>query len=250
MKLSLSTLGCAALLAACFVCTPASASVVIATTRVIYPAESPEITVRLNNEGRHPSLVQVWIDEGGPEDPGGELQGPFSLTPPLFRLDPGKRQSLRVFHDGRGMPEDRESLYWLNVLDVPPKGGGGNSLQISLRTRIKLFYRPQGLPGKAEEAHAQVTWRLVKEAQGWALQADNPTPYHVNLGLLEVARPDSNLAAAVGHIPPRESARFALQAAPLVLGAVSEVRYQYLDDYGALREATSVVQSLNARSLP
>ncbi|MBC3423639.1 molecular chaperone [Pseudomonas sp. RW3S2] len=250
MKLSLSTLGCAALLAACFVCAPASASVVIATTRVIYPAESPEVTVRLSNEGRHPSLVQVWVDEGGPEDPEGELQGPFSLTPPLFRLDPGKRQSLRLFHDGRRMPEDRESLYWLNVLDVPPKGGGGNSLQISLRTRIKLFYRPQGLAGKAEQAHAQVTWRLVKDAQGWALQADNPTQYHVNLAVLEVARPDSTLAAEVGHIPPRDSARFALQVAPSGLGPVSEVRYQYLDDYGALQKATSVVQPFNGPLVP
>ncbi|MFJ9993472.1 molecular chaperone [Pseudomonas putida] len=247
MKLSLSAMGWGSLLAAFLLCTQANASVVIATTRVVYPAESSEVTVRLSNEGRYPSLVQAWVDEGGPEDAEGELEGPFSVTPGLFRLDPGKRQSLRVLHDGRAMPADQESLHWLNVLDVPPKGGGDNSLQISLRTRIKLFYRPQGLVGKPADAHARLTWRLVREPQGWMLQADNPTPYHVNLAKLEAVQPGSALPASVGHVAPRGSARFALSSAPSRPEGVSQVRYQYLDDYGASREAVSLLQSPEGR---
>lgn len=242
MKLSLSAMGWGSLLAAFLSCTQANASVVIATTRVVYPAESSEVTVRLSNEGRYPSLVQVWVDEGGPEEAEDELQGPFNVTPGLLRLDPGKRQSLRVFHDSRAMPTDRESLYWLNVLDVPPKGGGDNSLQISLRTRIKLFYRPQGLTAKPADAHARLTWRLVRESQGWVLHADNPTPYHVNLAKLEAVHPGSALPASVGHVAPLSSARFALSSAPSRPDAVSQVRYQYLDDYGASREAVAILQ--------
>ena len=38
------------------------ASVVIGTTRVIYQEKDREVTVRLTNDGKHPALVQAWID--------------------------------------------------------------------------------------------------------------------------------------------------------------------------------------------
>ncbi|AIZ33223.1 molecular chaperone [Pseudomonas parafulva] len=242
MTFSRSVLVRVALLVACLASVQASASVVIATTRVIFTAGAPEVTVRVSNEGRQPSLVQAWVDEGGSEDAQGELQGPFSLAPALFRLDPAKQQSLRIFHDGREMPHDRESLYWLNVLDVPPKGGGTNSLQISLRSRIKLFYRPQGLSGKPAEAHEQVTWNLVRSTEGWALQANNPTPYHVNLGKLEAADANAVQAALAGHVPPYGKARFVLSQQPQRPASITEVRYEYLDDFGAARPASAALQ--------
>lgn len=41
-----------------------SASVVLDATRVIYPEDKSEVTVRMTNEGEQPKLVQVWIDDG------------------------------------------------------------------------------------------------------------------------------------------------------------------------------------------
>lgn len=109
------------LLAACLFSATVNANVVIATTRVIYPADEAEVTVSLSNSGQHPSLVQVWIDEGRADVPVEQLQVPFSLTPALFRLEPGKGQVLRLFQTQHDFAQDRESLYWLNVLDIPPK---------------------------------------------------------------------------------------------------------------------------------
>lgn len=243
MKFSPSVAGYAVLVAACLACAQVDASVVVANTRVVFPASASEVTVRLSNEGRFPSLVQVWIDEGALEEPDAELDGPFSLAPALFRLDAGKQQSLRLFHDGREMPRDRESLFWLNVLDMPPKGGGGNILQISLRSRIKLFYRPQGLPGKAADAHAQLTWQVTQGAEGWVLQAHNPTPYHVNLGRLEAVRGGVAVKAEPGHVPPMGSAQFDFQQPPQRPGSLEEVRYDYLDDFGAARPGTFALRS-------
>lgn len=72
------------------------ASVVIGTTRVIYQEKDREVTVRLTNDGKHPALVQAWIDSGNPNALPDDTKTPFILTPPLFRIDPNQGQSLRL----------------------------------------------------------------------------------------------------------------------------------------------------------
>lgn len=52
------------LVLATLVCSQAMAGVVITGTRLIYPAGQKEITVKLNNNGLHPALVQAWVDTG------------------------------------------------------------------------------------------------------------------------------------------------------------------------------------------
>jgi chaperone protein EcpD len=40
------------------------ASVTVGGTRVVYPLDQREVTVKLDNDSAAPSLVQVWIDDG------------------------------------------------------------------------------------------------------------------------------------------------------------------------------------------
>ncbi|MDF0731654.1 fimbria/pilus periplasmic chaperone [Pseudomonas entomophila] len=240
MNRSLNALWRGALLAACLTSTPASASVVIATTRVIFPAPETEVTVKLSHEGQHPSLVQAWIDDGRPQAPLDTLQLPFSLMPALFRLEPGKAQTLRLFHDGEALPSDRETLYWLNVLEVPPKASG-NALQVSLRTRIKLLYRPVGLSGKAADAHGLLTWRLLREGRQWHVQAHNPSPFFVNLGSLSLRQGERSLEGTPTHLPPLSSTRFTFEGAGGAGQPASQVIYTVIDDYGGVSKGSAVV---------
>jgi chaperone protein EcpD len=61
------------------------------------------------------------------------------------------------------VPQDRESVFWLNVLEIPPKPvGKANHIQLTVRSRLKLFYRPAGLAGSPKAAVAQLRWRLVR----------------------------------------------------------------------------------------
>ncbi|MBO0367552.1 fimbria/pilus periplasmic chaperone [Pseudomonas putida] len=232
---------CGLLLCACVLPSQASASVVIATTRVIYPAQQSEVTVRLSNEGSSPSLVQAWIDDGRAQAALEDLDVPFSLSPPLFRIDPKKGQSLRIAKLGQALPADRESLYWLNILDVPPKADG-NVLQVSLRSRIKLLYRPVGLSGSAAEAYLQLTWKLVSDTQGWALEAYNPTPYFINLSSLDMLQGGGELHGEPSHVPPLASTRFAIPGLQPAPGASVKVSYAAIDDYGALRESVGLAR--------
>ncbi len=60
----------------------------------------------------------------------------------------GKGQSWRLVFNGSRLPQDRESLFWFNLLDIPPEPKNGktdNYLQLAIRSRIKLFYRPAGV---------------------------------------------------------------------------------------------------------
>ncbi|CAB3793489.1 putative fimbrial chaperone YadV [Paraburkholderia ultramafica] len=166
------------------------ASVVVAGTRVIYHAEDAEQTIKLTNEGKSPALTQIWLDKGDPKASPSSIQVPFTVTPPVARIDPGKGQTLRILYTGEALPKDRESVFWLNVLEVPPKpaasDAGANRLQMAFRSRIKLFFRPTGLKGSADDAPAQVTWSLVQTGNHAALEARNPTPYHVSFSSLEL----------------------------------------------------------------
>ena len=162
----------------------ASAGVVIGSTRVIYRESKDEVTVKLTNNNSSPVLVQSWIDKGEKNISPEKLTVPFILTPPINRMDPGKGQTLRISYIGTpALPTDKESVYWLNVLEVPAKQKGvqdKSRLNIAFRTRIKIFYRPEGLSGNANAAPKDLVWKI----RDGALQVMNPTPYNVNLGII------------------------------------------------------------------
>ncbi|MGH8081078.1 MAG: fimbrial biogenesis chaperone, partial [Lysobacter sp.] len=147
----------------CGLSMPAQAGVTIAGTRVIYPAQQREVAVKLNNPGAQPALVQVWVDDGDPKQSPDTSKAPFLVSPPVVRIEAGKGQTLRLVYgptsSGTAAPAGRESVYWLNVLEVPPSVNPAaanpsevdqNHLQVAFRTRIKVFLRPQGLAGDPE----------------------------------------------------------------------------------------------------
>lgn len=90
-------------------------------TRVVYPAAQKSINIRLNNENSSPALVQSWLDTGDATVTPDSVRVPFIITPPIFRMDPKSGQTIRVVYTGESLPTDRESLFYLNVLDIPAK---------------------------------------------------------------------------------------------------------------------------------
>ncbi len=94
----------------------ASADIVISGTRIIYPQSSKDVVVNLDNHGTKPLLVQTSLDDGRDGVTPEELKLPFIITPPVSRIDPKKGQSVRITYTGIPLPQDRESLFWFNVL--------------------------------------------------------------------------------------------------------------------------------------
>lgn len=77
------------------------------------------------------------------------------------------------------LPKDRESLFWLNVQEVPPKPevkyGEGSVLAIAMNTRVKLIYRPASVKDGRKNAEKQ----LELEQRGSETWLKNPTPYYM-----------------------------------------------------------------------
>lgn len=246
-KLRASALSVAALaVAAIFIAAPmAEAGIVVDTTRVVYPAARREVTINIRNDSATPSLVQSWLDAGDANSRPGESAVPFVLTPPLFRLDPTKSQSLRLVYTQEPLPTDRESLFWLNVLDVPPRAAANperpNQLEMAFKHRMKVFFRPAGLKGSAADAPAQITWKQVfSDGKFVALKASNPTAYHVSLVRLIATvegRPVTIKAEMVG---PFASAQFNLETPLGAPGAPVAVEYTFVNDYGGNVKATAI----------
>ena len=101
----------------------ANAEIIIHGTRVIYPSDAREITLQVSNNGNKPSLVQAWIDEGDAKSTPDQSKAPFMITPPISRVEASKGQSLRIsaLPQTSTLSKTQETLYWLNILDIPPK---------------------------------------------------------------------------------------------------------------------------------
>lgn len=218
---------------------PAQAQVIVHGTRQIFPGEQREISVRTENVGSRPSLVQAWVDAGDKQAGPEEADTPFILRPPVFRLDPGKSQVMRVLMAGGELAQDRESIYWLNVLDIPPTPeaggvGSGNYLQFSLRTRIKLIYRPKGLAGSAATAPQKLQWSLVRDGAQWKLRATNPTPYYVHFSRLALrVQGKDHVADEFPMVAPMASEDYALKDMPR-RPDTGNVQFEFINDQGGV----------------
>ncbi|KAE8762034.1 fimbria/pilus periplasmic chaperone [Paraburkholderia madseniana] len=215
----------------------ANASVTIGGTRVVYPLDQREVTVKLENDSGTPSLVQVWIDDGHPDAKPGEIKVPFVITPPIFRMDPKKSQTLRVIYSGEAVPTDRESVYWLNVLDIPPKADNkdnANLLQLAYRTRIKVFVRPPKLAGKPEDAPAQLSWKVTAApgGKGEALSVSNPTPYYVSFSEVDVESGGHTYKNEQGGMVAPHATEVMPVAQMNAVAAGAKVHYTAISDYG------------------
>lgn len=234
------------LLACCLYATSAHANVLIGGTRVVFPAKDGEVTVRLTNDNELPVLVESWIDRGDAHSTPDTVDVPFLITPPMFRMDAKKEQSLRIVYTHEQLPADRESLFWLNVLEVPPKPTGAaaqgqNLLQLSLRSRLKLFYRPANLAGDPLKAPAQLTWKAVADGKGFAVEIHNPTPYHVSLTELTLTIGGKPQTAETGMVAPMADLRLPIPALTQKPAVGTPVSFTALNDFGAPATFTATI---------
>lgn len=214
---------------------PATASVVIAGTRLIYPAQQREITVNLRNTAQQPALIQAWIDRGDPASRADEADAPFLVTPPLVRIEPEKGQALRIIYVPEALPQDKESLFFFNMLDVPPVSSEKNQLRIAFRTRLKLFFRPEGLRGTPKKAAEDLQWKIERLPQsGAVLHCTNAAAFHVSLS--EVTANNEALTQGITVAPGEEI------TLPLKDGN-ARITYRWINDFGVQsREEVAEIQ--------
>lgn len=190
-------------------------------TRVIYPESDSQASLSVSNsDGHQRYLIQAWVSD----DEGNRVRD-FIVTPPLFTASPKSENTLRIVYTGRPLPADREAAYRINIKAIPAVNKeslkGGNTLQLAVLSRMKLFMRPAGL----EMSEAESPKHLRFHFSGRQLTIFNPTPYYQSLVNLYVG----SQKAENSMVPP-----FGQSSLNLPAGSAGQIRYQTVNDYGAV----------------
>jgi len=238
---------------------PVQAALVIQGSRVIYEEDKGETTVQMRYTGDVPALLQVWLDREDADGAPGESDVPFIVMPAVTRIEPGNGQGVRILRTGGGLAQDRETLFWFNTLEVPPKpaeqiAAGEPFMQFALRGRFKLFYRPKGLPVDARRAWEMLRFSLAEPLPDGRVQVriHNASPYHVTFANLALRRAGEVNAPAllsfdhatpsVRMVPPLGDLLMALEWDGLPAGASLppelEADYTIINDLGGSQSRT------------
>lgn len=157
----------------------ARAAVALDRTRIVFDGGQNAMSVNIRNDNQKlPYLAQAWLEDKD----GNKIRSPLMALPPLQRMEPGAKSMVKLqLAPGAKLPQDRESIFYFNLREIPPKSNKSNVLQLALQTRVKLFYRPASLVQK--QALAETPWqeKLTLTRQGDRYRVNNPTPYYVTL---------------------------------------------------------------------
>lgn len=220
-KLALASL----LLSVVAISQSASAAIALDRTRVILNGGDKSVSLGITNENKElPYLAQSWLEDSK----GKKINAPLLAIPPVQRVEPGAKGQIKVqvSSDLGSLPQDRESTFYFNIREIPPKSDKPNTLQIALQTRIKLFYRPAGIE-LDQNSNPWQAITLTREGDRYVVH--NPTPYYVTFSSLS---PAVGSPATKGFEPimvaPKDKAMLKGSAA----AAGNRPVLTYINDYG------------------
>lgn len=214
----------------------AVAGVTPEASRVVFDEGAVEQSLQIFNVNKYPVLVQAWVDDGNILALPQNSTAPIIALPPIFRMSAGDQLSLRLINSGGSLPTDRESLFWLNLYEIPatPKSGAANEqiVTVTMRTQIKVFVRPEKLPFPPDELPKRLTFSLVHRAGKLALEIDNPTPYYATLAEVRLTIEGAQKQEPVEMIAPFSHAGMDFGSVPAKAGEHAKVIFSLLGDDG------------------
>lgn len=204
----------------------ASAAIALDRTRVIFDGKAKSASLSISNQNTElPYLAQTWIED----QQGNKINSPLTALPPLQRVEPGKKSQVKVqaLPAVNALAQDRETLYYFNLREIPPKSDKANTLQIALQTRIKLFYRPAALHIAQNSPPPQEQLTLTRKGDRYLV--NNPTGYYITLidgGASMQGAPLADFQPLM--VAPKSSGELNVSASQLGTSPV----LKYIDDYG------------------
>lgn len=213
-------------------CGQAMAAFTLSGTRFIYEEGRKNISFDVTNASDNTYGGQIWIDNES------QSSGVHMVpTPPFFKLAPKQKQIVRIARTDGGppLPADRESLFWLNVQEIPPKPEKSDEavLSIAMATRVKLIHRPKSLVQGRKDAEKKVE---VLQKNG-ASYLKNPTPYFFAITKVKVNGQDIRLSEeedmAVSMLAP-----FSEQKVKGIPAGAKSVSIEAINDWGGAETYT------------
>ncbi|WP_193015731.1 molecular chaperone [Proteus sp. FME41] len=190
------------------------------TTRVIYnETNNNEGFVAFNSDKNTNYLLQSWV-----EDLNGKLTQDFVITPPLIKLIAQQKNTLQVTKNTT-LPNDIESMYWVNVKFVSPSNENlENVLRYSMTNRIKLIYRPQSLNNtNIEDKIKELKWNVKNNS----LMVSNNSPYFINIGKLIID--EKEIEKVPSFLSPKSETTININK---TFSGKEKIKLFYIDDFG------------------
>lgn len=206
--------------------TPAMAAFVLNGTRFIYEEGKKNISLEVTNNAKDTYGGQIWIDNIS-QNKSDVFMVP---SPPVFKVDAGKKQIIRLMNVNPALPADRESMFRINAQELPPKPAQteGSVLAIAMNTQVKLIYRPKALNEGRKDAEKKLT--ILNKGTTWL---KNPTPYYFAVTGLKVN-------GKTVTIPKEKQAGLAMLApfseADTGLNASGKLTVQAINDWGGVQD--------------
>ncbi|HGJ5873744.1 molecular chaperone [Arsenophonus apicola] len=222
----------------------AKAGIMANMTRVIYHQGDKERSVLLANTNSYPVIVQNWVDHGE-ADP--QAETPFVVLASVFHLAAQKIQAIRIIYNGDPLPDDRESVFWLNLYEIPPNlhdqalKQDNPKVSLAMNTQLKLFYRPTKLADFPAKLADKITFKLLQKGQEWVLVCKNPLPFHISFSQIFFESPHKRywIKQQMDMMIPPFSERIYPFEQPISQQA-GRIVFSYLNDAGfSVREVTT-----------
>lgn len=224
-----------------------------ASTRIIYEEGATEQSLMLANTNPYPIMVQTWIDNGEVDSTPEQATAPFISLPAIFRMEPSSVTGLRVVYNQQPLAKDRESVFWLNLYEVPPtkseKTSNSPQMKMTMNTQMKIFYRPDSLKNKPQDWSDRLKFSLFRRNGHLIVRCSNPTPYFASFASVKLLIRDE-LHASEQKLdmmtPPFSQAEYEVkQSATGSLPASVNLQFMLIDDHG-FNQAGSRMLSINA----
>ncbi len=150
-------------------------------TRIILNQSDKSVSVRLTNQSTTiPFLAQSWIEDKDNK----KSRNYITAVPPMVRLEAGEQVQVRLIPQPTltQLPADRESLFYFNVREIPPRSEQKNVMQIAMQSRIKIFWRPKAVEVKNGQVNLTGKFDVNRPASGLTLK--NNSPYFITVGYI------------------------------------------------------------------
>ncbi|EMP0251210.1 fimbrial biogenesis chaperone [Klebsiella michiganensis] len=150
-------------------------------TRIILNQSDKSVSVRLTNQSTTiPFLAQSWIEDKDNK----KSRNYITAVPPMVRLEAGEQVQVRLIPQPTltQLPADRESLFYFNVREIPPRSEQKNVMQIAMQSRIKIFWRPKAVEVKNGQVNLTGKFDVNRTASGLTLK--NNSPYFITVGYI------------------------------------------------------------------
>lgn len=203
------------------------AAFTLSGTRFIYEEGKKNISFEVKNNMPETYGGQVWINNTT-QNKTGVYMVP---SPPFFKISGKGKQIVRIMNVNPALPQDRESLFWLNVQELPPKPKteDGNMLAIAMNTQVKLIYRPKAIIDGRKNAEKRLSL-ITRDGKIWI---DNPTPYYFAIIKVmshgkEVKLP-SSAAQALTEFAPKSAVNTGISG-------LSAISVEAINDWGGVEK--------------